>query len=165
MTTKDFLIREIQAKDNLEMAKVIQTVILEMGAPKTGTAYEDEETQHMYEAYQKPNAIYFVVEYQNKVVGGAGISRLKNTDDISICELQKMYFLPIARGKGIGYQLLEKCLNKAKDFGFNLCYLETLPYMKNAQKLYKKFGFNFINGPLGNTGHSSCDIWMTKKLS
>lgn len=164
MTPKDFLIREIEAKDNLEMANVIQSVILEMGAPTTGTAYEDKETQHMYEAYQKLNATYFVVEHQNKVVGGAGISKLKNTEDAFVCELQKMYFLPIARGKGIGYQLLNKCLHKAKAFGFKTCYLETLPYMKDAQKLYKKFGFNYINGPIGNTGHSSCNVWMTKTL-
>lgn len=164
MTTKDFLIREIEAKDNLEMATVIQTVILEMRAPKTGTAYEDEETQQMYKAYKKSNAVYFVVEHQKKVVGGAGVSQLKNTNDTSICELQKMYFLPIARGKGIGYQLLDRCLTKAKSFGFKTCYLETLPYMKNAQKLYKKFGFDYINRPLGNTGHSSCDVWMTKSL-
>lgn len=163
MTTKDFLIREIQPEDNAQLAKVIQSVIVEMGAPKTGTAYEDEATQHMFEAYQKPNAVYFVVEHNNKIVGGAGISPLANAD-VAICELQKMYFLPIARGKGIGYRLLDTCIEKAVSFGFTTCYLETLPYMKNAQKLYKKFGFNYIDGPLGNTGHTSCDVWMTKKL-
>lgn len=163
MTTKDFLIREIQPKDNKQMANVIQSVIVEMGAPKTGTAYEDKATQQMFEAYQKPNAVYFVVEYKNEIVGGVGISHLANADT-SICELQKMYLLPIARGKGIGYMLIDISLQKAASFGFKICYLETLPYMKDAQKLYKKIGFNYINGPLGNTGHSSCDVWMTKKI-
>ena len=164
MTTKDFLIREIQPKDNKQLAKVIQSVIVEMGAPKTGTAYEDQATQQMFEAYQKPNAVYFVVEHNNKVVGGAGISHLSNAN-VSICELQKMYCLPIARGKGLGYQLIDICLQKAASFGFTTCYLETLPYMKDAQKLYKKFGFDYIDGPIGNTGHSSCDVWMTKEIN
>ena len=163
MTTKGFLIREIQPEDNAQLAKVIQSVILEMGAPKTGTAYEDKATQQMFETYQKPNAVYYVVEHQSQIVGGAGISQLDNGDNI-ICELQKMYFLPIVRGKGLGYQLLGTCLQKAKDFGFKMCYLETLPYMKDAQKLYKKFGFKYIDGPLGNTGHTSCNVWMTKKI-
>ena len=30
---------------------------------------------------------------------------------------------------------------KAKEFGFKQCYLETMPYMTAAQKLYKKNGF------------------------
>jgi putative acetyltransferase len=164
MTTTDFLIREIQPKDNAQLAKVIQSVIVEMGAPKTGTAYEDEATQQMFETYQKPNAVYFVVEHQKKIVGGAGISQLENAND-TICELQKMYFSPIARGKGIGYKLLDICLEKAASFGFKTCYLETLPYMKDAQKLYKKLGFCYIDAPMGNTGHSSCDVWMTKKIT
>jgi putative acetyltransferase len=75
-----------------------------------------------------------------------------------------MYFLPEARGKGLGAKMIEKCLTKAKSFGFEQCYLETMPYMKAAQKLYKKNGFSDIEGPIGNTGHYSCNVWMIKKL-
>ena len=82
----------------------------------------------------------------------------------NICELQKMYLLPMARGKGIGSDLLKLCLSFAKKNNFSLCYLETMPYMMNAQKLYKKNGFIYINAPMGDTGHYSCPIWMTKEL-
>jgi putative acetyltransferase len=36
--------------------------------------------------------------------------------------------------------------------------------MTTAQKLYKRIGFEKIDGPMGNTGHNSCEVWMTKKL-
>jgi putative acetyltransferase len=36
--------------------------------------------------------------------------------------------------------------------------------MKAAQKLYLKNGFEYINGPLGNTGHYSCPIYMLKNI-
>jgi len=36
--------------------------------------------------------------------------------------------------------------------------------MKSAQKLYLSEGFNYIDKPLGNTGHSSCPVWMIKNL-
>ena len=109
MTNEDFIIREIHAKDNEQMAFVIREVILEMGAPKVGTAYEDSATDKMFENFMKPTSFYYVVEHQNKVVGGAGIARLDNFDS-KTCELQKMYFLPITRGKGLGYKLINICL-------------------------------------------------------
>ncbi|MEO9570565.1 MAG: GNAT family N-acetyltransferase [Polaribacter sp.] len=163
MTSQDFIIREINAKDNAQMAIVIRAVILEMGAPKTGTAYEDKATDKMFETYQKKEAAYFVLEHKNKIVGGGGIAQLDNFKG-NTCELQKMYFLPIARGKGLGTKMISKCLEKAKEIGFENCYLETMPYMKAAVKLYKKYGFTDLEKPMGNTCHYSCNVWMIKEL-
>ena len=84
--------------------------------------------------------------------------------DSTVCELQKMYFLPIARGKGIGSKMMKICLQKALELNYKKCYLETMPYMKSARKLYKKSGFIDLNAPLGNTGHYSCSKWMIKEL-
>jgi putative acetyltransferase len=163
MTPTDFIIREIKPTDNIDISKVIKSGILEMGAPKIGTAYEDKATDSMFETYQREKVIYFVLEHQNKIIGGAGIAKLDNCEG-NICELQKMYFLPIARGKGLGSLLISKCLDKAKEFGFESCYLETMPYMEAAQKLYKKNGFQNLDKPMGGTGHYSCTIWMLKKI-
>lgn len=163
MTSDDFIIREIREEDNAQMAAIIRNVILEMGAPKIGTAYEDRATDEMFETYQKSKAAYFVLEYQNNVVGGVGIAQLANYDG-NVCELQKMYFSPIARGKGLGFKLIKKCIEKAQTFGFESCYLETLPYMKAAVKLYKKYGFENLTKPMGNTQHYNCNVWMIKKI-
>lgn len=163
MTSEDFIIREIEPKDNLQLANVIRTVIVEMGAPKTGTAYEDKATDEMFETYQKEKAAYFVVEHNNEVVGGGGIAQLDNFEG-NTCELQKMYFLPIARGKGLGTKLISVCLDRAKEIGFENCYLETLPYMEAAVKLYKKYGFTDLDKPMGNTCHYSCNVWMIKAI-
>ncbi|EAR11567.1 Histone acetyltransferase HPA2/related acetyltransferase [Polaribacter irgensii 23-P] len=163
MTLENFIIREIRPTDNLAISEIIRSVILEMGAPKIGTAYEDKATDCMFETYQKERVFYFVLEHDHKVIGGAGIAPLQN-DKNNICELQKMYFLPIARGKGLGTDLISKCLEKAKEFGFENCYLETMPYMEAARKLYEKNGFLNLPAPLGNTGHYSCNVWMLKKI-
>jgi len=163
MTSEDFIIREIALKDNLELANVIRSVIVEMGAPKIGTAYEDKATDQMFETYQKEKATYFVVEHNNKIAGGAGIAQLDNFEG-NTCELQKMYFLPVVRGRGLGAKLIAACLEKAKEFGFDSCYLETLPYMEAAVKLYKKYGFENLDKPMGNTCHYSCNVWMIKKI-
>jgi len=163
MTNSDYIIREIEPRDNAQMKSIVQGVILEMGAPKVGTAYEDKALEDLHAVYQKDKAIYFVVEQNHKVLGGGGIAQLDNSEE-STCELQKMYFLPQARGKGLGAEMIEKCMKKAKEFGFDQCYLETLPYMTAAQKLYKKNGFTQIDAAMGNTCHYSCDVWMIRKL-
>ncbi|TVZ55203.1 putative acetyltransferase [Lutibacter sp. Hel_I_33_5] len=163
MTPSEFIIREIQPKDNAELAIVIREVLVELGVPKVGTAYEDEATDNMFENYQKNTSTYFVVEHKNNIVGGGGISQLDNFEG-KTCELQKMYFLPSIRGKGLGSKLITTCLKKAKEFGFENCYLETMPYMTAAKALYKKNGFINLEKPVGNTGHYSCNVWMIKKL-
>jgi putative acetyltransferase len=157
------VIREIQKVDNQSIAEIVQTVLMEMGAPKIGTAYSDPHLFSLYEVYQNPKSVYFVIENDGKVIGGCGIAPLDNGEE-TVCELQKMYFLPEARGLGFASKLMDKCLQSAIEFGFKKCYLETMPYMEAAQNLYKKFGFENLATPMGNTGHTSCPVWMIKQL-
>jgi putative acetyltransferase len=159
----NIIIREIQQKDNQAIAKIVRDVLMELGAPKVGTAYADPQLDFLFETYQNTKTKYFIVENNGITIGGAGIAPLENEVE-TICELQKMYFLPEARGLGIGSQLIQQCLEVAKDFGYEKCYLETMPYMESAQKLYKKVGFEYLCEPLGNTGHTSCPVWMIKIL-
>tara|TARA_B100000965_G_scaffold63192_1_gene48991 strand:- start:21440 stop:21922 length:483 start_codon:yes stop_codon:yes gene_type:complete len=156
-------IREIQEKDNHKIKQVLISVMTEFGVPDHGTALQDDELDNMSNAYTENNSIYYVVLADNIICGGAGISKLKGTNK-NICELQKMYFLPNIRGKGIGSNLITKCLDFAKKSQYNLCYIETMYNMIDAQNLYKKNGFVYIDHPMGDTGHSSCPVWMTLKL-
>ena len=157
------IIRPIQKKDNPHIAKVIRSVLIDFGVPKVGTAYADVTLDTMYETYQKDRAIYFTVELKGRIIGGAGVQQLDHSEK-NICELQKMYFLPEARGIGLGTKMIDLCLEKAKEFKFDQCYLETMTYMKTAQTLYKKKGFEYIDGPLGDTGHYFCPVHMLKEL-
>ena len=157
------LIRPINESDNKYIAVILRQVLIEMDIPRKGSAFEDPEIDKMYESYQSNRSIYFVVEENNKILGGAGINPLRDGDS-DICELQKMYFHKSLRGRGIGNKIIELCLNFAVESNFKQCYIETMPNMVNAQKLYLRKGFNYINNPLGNTGHTACPIWMLKNL-
>lgn len=153
------IIRPIEKTDNEQVATVVRKVLVELGVPKVGTAYADAALDMMYETYDRPKARYFVVEDQGTLIGCAGIAQLDNYEG-NVCELQKMYFLEEARGKGIGTQMMQTCLDTARDFGYDQCYLETMPYMEAAQKLYTRTGFRYIDGPMGDTGHYSCPVHM-----
>ena len=157
------IIRPIEKKDNPHLAKIIRKVLVDLGVPKIGTAYADKALDCMFETYQRERSDYFVVQENGTIIGGAGIAPLENYDG-TICELQKMYFLEGARGKGIGKLMMGRCLEAATSFSFESCYLETMTYMTAAQNLYKKSGFQYLDGPLGDTGHFSCPVQMLKKL-
>ena len=75
-----------------------------------------------------------------------------------------MFILPASRGKGYGKLLIDLCIHKAKEFGYDEIYLETLSQMKKAINLYELTGFKKINGPKGNTGHSGCNVQMIMPL-
>lgn len=156
-------IRLIKPEDNAAIANVIRKVLTEYNAPTIGTAFADPQLDFLFETYNSKKAAYYVVEIDNVVVGGAGIMQLEN-ESKNICELQKMYVLQEGRGLGLGKQLMEICLEQAVIFGFDSCYIETLPNMIEAQKLYLKTGFCYLKSPMGSTGHTSCPVWMLKNL-
>ncbi len=159
----EWIIREIIESDNKELENVLSSVMIEFKVPKKGTALSDPELKRMSNAYNCSRSIYFVIKRGGKIFGGAGISPLKNSKE-NICELQKMYFLNDARGIGLGKKMIKRCIDEATRYKYDKCYIETMYNMKSAQKLYLSEGFNYIDKPLGNTGHSSCPVWMIKNL-
>ncbi|WP_034236340.1 GNAT family N-acetyltransferase [Arenibacter certesii] len=153
----------MQSTDNEKVAMLIRKVLVELGVPKVGTAYADTSLDQLFQNYQQPKAAFFVVEEQERIVGCAGIAQLENYKG-NVCELQKMYFLEEARERGLGAKLIHICHTCALDFGYEYIYLETLPYMKAAQKLYLKTDFKYLQEPMGDTGHYSCSVWMLKSI-
>ncbi len=156
-------IRPINESDNEPLAIILREVLIEMNIPKMGSAYEDPEIDDMYNSYKSIRSRYFVVEENDLILGGAGINPLRD-GDLDVCELQKMYFLKSLRGRGIGDKMIDICLDFAIKSNFKKCYIETMPNMTNAQRLYLKKGFEYIDEPLGNTGHTACPVWMIKAL-
>ncbi len=159
----DYTIRHLAAADNAAIAHIIRSVFIELGAPTTGTAYADPILDTLSSVYDKEGTAYFVVESEGKIIGGAGIAPLDG-GATGVCELQKMYFQPEARGRGIGAALMQRCLDAARQYGYSQCYIETLDTMQAAQKLYTKSGFRYLEAAMGATGHSSCQVWMLKDL-
>ena len=159
----NFTIRPIEARDDADVANIIRSVMPEFGANGPGFAIHDAEVGAMHGAYSRPRCAYFVVELDGRVVGGGGVAPLENGDP-SVCELRKMYFLPVLRGRGAGEALMARCLDAARAMGFRQCYLETLSGMDAAQRLYERSGFSRIPGPMGATGHYSCDKFFIRDL-
>lgn len=160
---ENIVIRKIQLSDNKVLADIIRSALKEFGANKPGTVFFDDTTDHLFELFQQPGSKYFIVESEGRILGGAGVYPSEGLPQ-ETCELVKMYLRPEARGKGLSKLLIDRCLDFAKGFGYLQVYIETMPELRKAVSVYEKFGFEYLSGPLGNTGHFGCDVWMLKKI-
>jgi len=156
-------IRKIAPGDNVELAQLIRNTLSEFGANHPGTVYFDKTTDHLYELFKRKRSIYYVAESNKTIAGGGGIFPSPGLPG-DTCELVKMYLLPEIRGKGLGKLLIEKCLEFAKQSGYSKVYIETMPELRKAMSVYEKFGFTYLDGPLGNTGHFGCSVFMIKQF-
>ncbi len=158
-----YTIRRIQKKDNVKIKRIIINVSKEYQTDGEGGPVKDKELNTMFENYSEPGSAYYVITENQKVCGGAGIAPLTHRDK-SICEFQKMYFLPQVRGQGLGEILMKRCIHKAADLGYKKMYIETVPQMGQAIQLYEKMGAKKISESLGKTGHHQCEYRMVIDL-
>ncbi|WP_116105872.1 GNAT family N-acetyltransferase [Lewinella sp. IMCC34191] len=156
-------LRPIRPSDNETVAKLIREVMTEFNCVGEGYSINDPELRDMYAAYSRPGSDFYVLTSDGDIVGVGGFAPLAHADE-SVCELRKMYLQPAARGKGGGRLILERCLEGARKHGYRRMYLETVHGMATAGRMYSRYGFTPLDGPLGNTGHSSCDRYMIHDL-
>jgi putative acetyltransferase len=156
-------IRQIDKADNPAIAKIVKDTLAEFGANKPGTVYFDPTTDHLFELFQVPRAVYYIALLNGETVGGGGIYPTDGLPE-DTCELVKMYLLSKARGMSLGRTLIEKSIAYAAEAGYKNIYLETMPELKQALNVYAKFGFHYLKGPMGNSGHTGCSLWMLKNL-
>ena len=156
-------LRTIQKDDNMQLAQIIRDTLTEFKANKPGTVYYDKTTDALFELFQLPRSIYYVALIDDEIVGGGGIYPSEGLPE-DTCELVKMYLLPEARGIGLGKRIIEECLAFASENGYQQVYIESMPELENALKVYEKFGFKYLSAPLGNTGHHGCEKWMLRIL-
>ena len=156
-------LRLIEKKDNAVVADIIRLVMTEFKAVGCGFSINDAEVDDMYTAYAPERSAFYVVELDGQVLGCGGFGPLTGAAG-DTCELRKMYFKAELRGLGAGTQLLNLCLEEAAKSGYRYCYLETMDDMAQAQRLYGRHGFKYLEHPMGNTGHTSCGTWMVREL-
>ena len=158
-----YRIREIEAKDNARVEFIIRTCLLEFGGNREGLAWCDPDLGRFSEVYAPEKSAYWVAEEEDgTVVGGVGIGPLPGAE--GVCELQKMYCLPQARGTGAAHLLMATAMEFAR-LHYQKCYLETLSNMTAANRFYQKYGFQRLERPYVETEHFACDVWYLLSFS
>ncbi|MDV5171000.1 bifunctional helix-turn-helix transcriptional regulator/GNAT family N-acetyltransferase [Photobacterium rosenbergii] len=158
-----YQLRLLTPLDNAAMAAVVRRVSAEHGlTADKGYGVADPTLDSLSEVYSEPRSAFWIVEKDNRILGGGGIAPLAGEE--GVCELQKMYFLPELRGKGFARRIAATALKYAREQGFKACYLETTASLQSAIKLYQSLGFVRIPHAMGQTGHDACEVRMLKTL-
>lgn len=157
------VIRKIEKRDNTKIAEIIRSCFRDFNAPTSGTVFEDPTTDNLSELFQKEKSVLYVAEEDGDVVGCCGIFPTDSLPD-DTAELVKSYLSAEARGKGVGKSLMEISIEAARQMGYKRIYIESLPEFSKAVSIYEKQGFQYLEKPLGNSGHSGCNLWMIKDL-
>ncbi len=160
---ENLVIRKVKQEDNTALAAMIRAVFDEHAAPHECTVYSDPATDDLYGLSQQKKAVLWVAELNGEVLGCCGIFHTAGLED-GVAELAKFYLSEKIRGKGTGKQLMLQCFQSAKEMGYKKLYIESLPQFAKAVSMYEKYGFKMIDKPLGNSGHTSCNIWMIKDI-
>lgn len=84
-----------------------------------------------------PKGIIYLLKAKESIIGMGALKKLEQ----NVGEIKRMYIRPPWRGRGYGKQLLNKLLEKGKEFGLSTFRLETSKFMKVAQHIYKSNGF------------------------
>lgn len=146
--------------DNRDVAiarQIIYPTLKEYGLDPEPTV-TDADVEDIERHYGKPGSYFCIAEYDGLPVGTGGLRQISDKR----CELRKMYLLTEFRGKGIGKQLLIHLVTRAKDMGYREITLETASVLREAIRLYERFGFvTLANAELP----ARCDQAMIFRLS
>lgn len=110
---------------------------LEQCLPESGRALDINGRHSFYKNIENSFNAFWCMFDQDKIIGAVAVKEL----DSKCCELKSLYLLEKYHGLGYGKCLLQKAISHAKEYGYELMYLDSLSTSKKAIALYRKAGF------------------------
>jgi len=87
--------------------------------------------------YAPPGGRLLLVEGHEDIEGCIALRQVSAT----ICEMKRLYVRPRARGHGLGFQLVERLIEEAREAGYSEMRLDVLAEFQQARRIYANFGF------------------------
>jgi putative acetyltransferase len=93
-----------------------------------------DDYQNVYEGNR---GLFLVVTDEEKVIGTGAIKKL----DEATAELKRLWLLEEYQGQGIGYQIMIKLMQFARENNYTHLRLQTTQFQTRAIAFYKRLGF------------------------
>ena len=134
--------------------------LLQMADKYFDSLYPPEQN-HLLDmgALRAADVTFLVARLDDRIVGCAAI-RYHGQD---YAEIKRMFVVPKARGRGIGWHLIEQLERMAAESGYSLLRLETGRKQAEAISLYRAAGF-VERGPFGAYPEAPMSLFLEKRL-
>jgi ribosomal protein S18 acetylase RimI-like enzyme len=122
--------------------------------------------QKIEDGIGKPNNIFWIAFVNRLPVGYAKLKLHSNSEFIEstdVCQLQKIYVLKAFLSMGIGFELQNSLLEKAKELNFHNVWLSVLDSNERAISFYKRTGFEKIGHHDFQIGKENFEFVAMKK--
>ena len=118
----------------------------------------DAELENLEAKYGPPAGRLYLACCGGEAAGCIGLRRL----DARRCEMKRLYVRPAFRGRRIGPLLVERVIADAREIGYAQMLLDTLPFLRSAINLYKKYGFyrieSYNDSPMDTSIYMCLDL-------
>ncbi len=126
----------------------------------------DAELDHLGEKYGPPRGRLYVARIENFAVGCIALRPMPEILDEDACEMKRLYVKPHYRGAHIGGELIRRILDDARSLGYDAIYLDTLPILDSAVRMYRGMGFQKIprynDNPIPDALYMKMDLRSTR---
>ena len=117
-----------------------------------------DEMEHLESKYGLPEGRLYLVYCDEELAGCIGLRKIDNQN----CGMKRLYVRPKFRGRKVGNLLVEKIIDDAKKIGYSHMLLDTLPFLKSAIHMYKKYGFyeidSYNDSPMDTSIYMKLDL-------
>ena len=107
-----------------------------------------DEMEHLESKYGLPEGRLYLVYCDEELAGCIGLRKIDNQN----CEMKRLYVRPKFR----------KIIDDAKKIGYSHMLLDTLPFLKSAIHMYKKYGFyeidSYNDSPMDTSIYMKLDL-------
>ena len=122
----------------------------------------DAELAQLPGDYAEPRGALLIAEVEGAVAGCCALRPLDTADYPNASEMKRLFVRKAFRGFGLGRELAEAMLDRARQAGYACVLLDTLDDMESARALYTDLGFEeippYYHSPIAGAHYLKVDI-------
>jgi ribosomal protein S18 acetylase RimI-like enzyme len=113
--------------------------------------------------YAEPRGVLLLAEVEGAIAGCCALRPLDTADYPNAAEMKRLFVRKAFRGFGLGRELAEAILDRARQAGYACVLLDTLDDMESARALYTDLGFEevppYYHNPIAGAHYLKVDIF------
>lgn len=104
----------------------------------------DAEMANLPGDYAEPHGLLLLALVDGAVAGCGAFRGLADVDYPNACEMKRLYVRRAFRRFGLGRQIAQTLIDRAREAGYSTMLLDTLDDMESARELYASLGFTSV---------------------